>query len=420
MKKFIILALIHFTVFGEAISQDSTYFELGEGANLSLNDGDYFFSIGGNLKSAYTYTRDTAEILESKHGFALQRAQFSLLGKAKNEKMTFFILADFVNTWSLLEAWVGFDVANKKLFISAGQKLVNTNNREVNTHQNYFQFVNRSILSSNYARLGREFGLFIDGNFDVGGVVLKPSLAFTSGDGINSFGNGTTDRYDYGGAKFGGRLEVYPFGEFSEGNDFLGADLARESTPKIMIGSAFSSNQGASDQVGEGHGQFVFYSQIDSDGQFRNAYPNYQKLYADVIVKFKGFNASLEYVNAFGSEITGLYTNTDPLAQIPIYKGDISQYLVLGTGLNVQAGYLTKNNWSLDVRYTQITPEFDNEPFSVITNQEDITVGLTKFLKGQAMKIQLNADFLTYDQLENDALVEKGEIRASAALQIIF
>ncbi len=420
MKKLILLAFIYFTLSEAAISQDSTYFELGQGANLSLNDGDYFFSLGGNLKSAYTYTRDTAEILTSKHGFEMQRAQFSLLGKARNEKMTFYILADFVEVWSLLEAWVGFDIANEKIFIAVGQKLVNTNNRERNTHENNFQFVNRSILSSSYARLGREFGLFIDGRFALGEMILKPSLAFTSGDGINSFGNGTTDRYDYGGAKFGGRLEVFPFGEFSIGNDFLGADLARESTPKVMLGSAFSTNQGASESVGEGHGEFVFFSQIQSDGSFRNAYPNYQKLYADVIFKYKGFNAALEYVNASASEIDGLFTDTDAASQTPIFQGDIAQYLALGTGLNIQAGYLAKNNWSLDLRYTQVNPEFENEVLSVITNQENVTIGLSKFLKGQAMKVQINADFLTFDQLENDALVEKGEIRGSVAFQIIF
>lgn len=420
MKKYIVLAFLTLTLIGKAISQDSTYFELGRGANLSLNDGDYFFSLGGNIKSAYTYTRDTTEILTDKHGFALQRAQFSLLGKAKDEKLTFYILADFVQTWSLLEAWVGFDIANDKIFISAGQKLVKTNNRELNTHENYYQFVNRSIVSSNFSRLGREFGLFVDGKFSLGQVLIKPFLAFTSGDGINSFGNGTTDRYDYGGAKFGGRLEIQPLGAFSEGNDFVGADLAREDQPKVALGTAFSTNQGASESVGEGHGDFVFYSQIKSDGSFRNAYPNYQKLFADLIFKYRGFNAALEYVSASGSEISGLFTDTNATAQTPVFQGDISNYLALGTGMNLQAGYLTKNFWSLDVRYSKVEPEFENEVLSVISNQEDITVGITKFLKGQSMKIQVNTNFLSYDQLENSALVEKGEVRGSVALQIIF
>ncbi len=420
MKKIFILTALVVVTMQHVSAQDSTYFDLGKGVNLSLNDGDYYFSLGGNIKTAYTYLRDTSEIIEGKHLFDLQRAQFSLLGKAKNEKMTFYILADYVNVWSLLEAWVGFDVAGDKLFIAAGQKLVNTNNRELNLHQNYFQFVEPSLVSTNFGRLGREFGVFIDGRLEIGNMVVKPSLSVTSGDGINSFGNGTTDRFDYGGAKFGGRLELLPLGDFTEGNDFLGSDLAREKTPKISLGGSFSSNQGASESVGEGHGDFLFFSQIQPDGSFRDAYPNYQKIYADVLFKYNGFNLGVEYVNSFGSEVEGLFTNSDATNQTPIYQGDISQYLVLGTGLNLQGGYVTKNFWGLDVRYSQVSPEYDDEAFSVLTAQQAFTVGVSKFLKGQAMKIQMNTDFLTFDELDNTALVEKGEIRASVALQIIF
>lgn len=401
-------------------AQDTTYFQLGQGVNLSLNEGDYLFSFGGNMKSDYTYLYDTSQLISGRHGFELQRAQFSLLGKAKQEKMTFFILADFVNTWALLEAWVGFDLANEKLFIAAGQKLVNTNNRELNKHQNFFQFVQPSLVSTRFAGLGREFGLFLDGKFAVADVVLKPSIAITSGDGLNSFGSGTTDRFDYGGAKFGGRVEILPLGEFSDGNDFLGSDLAFESAPRVSLGGSFTTNQGASHPVGEGHGYFLFYSQIQPDGSFRTAYPNYQKIYADLIFKYSGFNLGLEYVNAFGSEIKGLFTDTNASNQTPIYSGDIAKFLALGSGMNVQAGYLFKNLWALDVRYSSISPEFKNESASVLTEQEAYTVGVSKFLKGQAMKVQVNADFLNSKQRVNTTLVEKGEIRGSIALQVIF
>lgn len=418
-KSLITGLMLSVLVFGLS-AQSSSNFEMGKGLNLSLNNGDYTFSLGGNMKPTYGYMRDTSALISSKHRFNMQQAQFSLLGHGKNEKLTFYILADFVQTWSLLEAWAGFDLMNNQLFISAGQKLVNTNNKELNRHQNYFQFVNPSLVSLNFANLGREFGLFIEGNFEIGSLVIKPSLNITSGDGINSFGNGTTDRFDYGGAKLGGRLELLPLGNFSDDNDFLGADLAREKNPKFSIGGSFSTNQGASEQVGEGHGYFLFYSQIDENGVFRNAYPNYQKIYADFVFKYNGFNAGFEYVNSFGTEIKGLYTDADPVSQTPIYQSDIAKYLTLGNGFNIQAGYLLKSNWSFDARYTQVSPEFADEGLSILTNQEELTFGISKFLKGQAMKIQVNGGFLTFDQYNGNTFIEQRDFTASTALQVIF
>ena len=40
---------------------------------------------------------------------------------------------------------------------------------------------------------------------------IKPIMAITSGDGINSFGENSLDS-DQGGFKYGGRLNIYPMG----------------------------------------------------------------------------------------------------------------------------------------------------------------------------------------------------------------
>ena len=43
----------------------------------------------------------------------------------------------------------------------------------------------------------------------MGKIGLKPSLAVTSGDGTNSFGENSIDN-DQGGLKYGGRMNIYP------------------------------------------------------------------------------------------------------------------------------------------------------------------------------------------------------------------
>ena len=54
----------------------------------------------------------------------------------------------------------------------------------------------------------------------------------------------------------GGRLDFYPLGKFSENNNQSIADFIGEDKLKLVLGVAGSINDGASNQVGEGHGDF--------------------------------------------------------------------------------------------------------------------------------------------------------------------
>lgn len=85
-----------------------------------------------------------------------------------------------------------------------------------------------------------------------------------------------------GGLKYGGRLDVLPLGEFKSGNDGVGADFAREESPKLLVGGAMSYNDGASNKVGEGHGDFVLY---DKDGDSK--FPALRKIAADLLFNGK-------------------------------------------------------------------------------------------------------------------------------------
>ena len=68
------------------------------------------------------------------------------------------------------------------------------------------QLVERSRLTSSFASI-RDFGLFLqrDFRFD-NGSYLRNYFELTSGDGINNFTN------DYGGLKYGGRIDFLPLG----------------------------------------------------------------------------------------------------------------------------------------------------------------------------------------------------------------
>ena len=140
---------------------------------------------------------------------------------------------------------------------------------------------------------------FWKGNLALLPFGIVPQVAITSGDGRNSFGTDSRD-VDLGGLKYGARLDIYPLGFFSEGNDKSTADLAHEESPKLVLGVAASYNDGASHSAGEGHGDFFLYN---ADGRVQ--LPDYRQVYGDILVKYKGISVLGEYLIATATSLLG-------------------------------------------------------------------------------------------------------------------
>jgi hypothetical protein len=250
------LFLYGFTVFAQVeIKTESKEFQLGHGLRFNVNDGDYKFNIGGFIQGAYQY--DKTEGTDANNYMNAKNAYLSISGSILKEKVSFLLQNNFSNGRPLLDAWVAY-APFSNLKISIGQKQTFTNNREMTYFEDKLQFVDRGTFSSKFSDLGREFGVFLESEFQKGNFIIKPKLAVTSGDGLNSFGTNSTD-VDKGGLKYGGRIDILPLGKFKEGNDGYIADLKHEEKLKALIGSAFSYNVGASNRLGEGHGDFMFY-----------------------------------------------------------------------------------------------------------------------------------------------------------------
>jgi hypothetical protein len=181
--------------------------------------------------------------------------------------------------------------------------------------------------------------------------------------------------------KFGGRLDLYPLGYFKEGNDLTNVDLGREESLKMVIGVAGSMNKGASIANGEGHGDFLLY---DANGA--NNLPDYNQLYADLLLKYNGFSFLAEYVNTSADNLALVYLD-DSATQL-LAPTQISQFLVLGDSFNIQTGYVTENGFSFDVRYEKMTPEFENQTASILQDASAFTVGLSKYFKNNSLKLQ--------------------------------
>ncbi|MCY1492282.1 hypothetical protein D3C87_46050 [compost metagenome] len=352
-------------------------FKLGDGLNFNFNEGYYKFKISGFIQGFYGYEKTQG--LESENEMNAKRTYLSISGSLANDKISFLLQNDFSRGESLLDAWVAYSpISNLKL--SFGQKQTFTNNREMTFYEDKLQFTDRGIFSSAFSNTGREFGLFAESEFAISNVIIRPKIAITSGDGLNSFGSDSRD-VDNGGLKYGGRLDILLLGKFKDGNDGYIADLMHEDKLKILAGAAFSYNNGASNEVGEGHGDFLFYNYKNEE-----QYPDYRKYYADILLKYKGFSLLGEYVDASALALEGSFLNE--AATLPLYATQISQYLVLGNGYNIQGGYVTKSGYALDLRYEKLNPEYKENSLSLLSEQEAYTIGLTKYFKGNNLKIQ--------------------------------
>ena len=327
--------------------------------------------------------------------YGIKRSYFNMKGKLNNGLFTFLIQTNFSESFPLLDAWAGYH-PNKNISMYFGQKLSPLNNFSMQIMEYDLQFASRNYLSQNFSNYGREFGFFVESKFTFGEIGIKPILALTSGDGINSFGENSLDS-DNGGFKYGGRLNIYPMGFFKTNNEYIGHDLFKENNLKFMIGAASSLNIGASHKVGEGHynqnlisdGTFMFYDDSTSEKRL----PNYLKNNIDVLAKFKGFNFLIEYVNTAAYNLQGTSINTSGTL---LDTTQISEYLVLGNAYNFQIGYLFENYLSIDIRWGQSFKEFSFNDNSILKNYDNMAFGISKYFSNRAVKTQLMGRYLNF------------------------
>lgn len=379
MKTRLIFPFIFMTMGLFAQSKTNTNqadFAIGEGLVFSFNEGDYKFKISGMIQPYYGFVKP--ENQKASHFLNAKRSYFNISGEALKEKVKFLIQADFSSTSPLLDAWLSYEPI-KNLTFTAGQKQSIANNREMLFMEDHLTYADRSLLSSTFSNTGREFGLFAEYKISLGEVLIVPQAMLTSGDGKNSFGLDSRD-VDLGGFKYGARLDIYPLGAFTQGNEKQVADLAHEEKPRFVIGGAASYNNGASNAVGEGHGDFFIYNESGV-----NQLPDYRKIYGDLLFKFKGFSLLGEYGIATATSLEGAYL--DQTATIKLQPTEISQYLALGRTYNAQLGYVTKSGYGIDLRYTGIQQEFANAT-SVAKDATGFTAGLAKYFKDNSLKVQ--------------------------------
>ncbi|MCH2490305.1 MAG: OprO/OprP family phosphate-selective porin [Flavobacteriales bacterium] len=274
------------------------------------------------------------------------------------------VILDAVIMWNFyenFELWVGQTKlpGNVERVVSSGN----------------LQLIDRSLLNSRF-NIDRDVGfqlrhhLYLSEKF-----MIREKLAVSQGEGRNiTSGN-------LGGLQYTGRIEALPFGEFESSGDYSQADLKREATPKLMIGLTYDYNQDAV----KTRSNLGSYMQT-STGFYET---DISTLFVDAMFKVQGFSFMAEYANRAADD--PIATENDGTPAVDADGNLTGDVVLVGDAINLQAGYLFKNNYEVAGRFTSLS-------FDEVTgrdSQEQYTLGVSKYIVGHKLKVQSDFSYST-------------------------
>lgn len=280
----------------------------------------------------------------------------------------------------ILDAYLDWNFY-KNFSLKAGQAKLPGNRERVISSAN-LQLVDRSLLNSRY-NIDRDIGVQLSHHFKIGQqFIVREIASFSQGEGRNMSGN------NIGGYDYTFRVEALPFGEFTSNGDYVGAAIKRESTPKLSIGLTYDINNDAPRARGQ-NGSFIY----NLDGSYAGKTLN--TFFADVMFNYKGLSLMAEYANKTTPDgVAEVYDNVNDSIQIGTY--------FIGTGFNIQAGWMFKNKVEVCGRFTQINP------YRTLANEREYTLALSKYIVNHKLKVQTD---ISYRQtgFDGNTTVNKGK-----------
>lgn len=377
MKKHILILLLTTLTYAQAKAQIEVP-SLKKGIVFQANDNSFKAKLGFRMQNLIEHDFETSTS-DAHTNMLVRRFRIKLDGFIHNPKFVYKFemgisnrdigaSSDFAESGSasklILDAVLKYK-AHKNMEFWFGQTKLPGNRERVISSQK-LQFVDRSLVNSNFT-LDRDMGVQMHLKKELGKAIVKIKTSFSMGEGRN------ITKGNYGGFDYTGRFEILPFGEFTKKGDYFSSDLEREKKPKLAIGATYDINKDASRQGGQLK-SFVL------DTMENPFYTDLSTLFIDMIFKYKGLSIQSEYANKLG----------DSRAE----DGTIDPSLRFrtGSGLNVQMGYLFKNNIELAGRFTNITPDAS----SSLQEVNEYTLGLSKFIVGHTLKVQTDFSMSNY------------------------
>lgn len=401
-KKLALIGFIFiFTCTQFSHSQEISSTKFGKGLlNIVGKDSTWSMKVGARMQllSNFSWTdTGSSSFSDPEQNFLVRRARLKFNGFAYSPKLKYKIelglsnrdmsggseftkntpryIFDAVVMWNFyqnFELWFGQTKlpGNIERVISSGD----------------MQQVDRSLLNSNF-NIDRDMGFQLRHYFYLGDrFMVREKFAFSQGEGRN------VTEGNLGGHQYTTRLELLPFGKFMDKGEYKGADLNREPTPKLMLAATYDINKDAV-KTRSNMGTYMF-----NDIGFHET--DISTLFLDIMFKYKGFSFMGEYAYRDADNPIALNSDNTP-------TGDTVQ---VGRGLNLQSGYLLKNNWEVSARFTNITLDFN---ITGENPQEQYTLGVSKYIVGHKLKVQTDFSYL-------DATSESDELMWRLQVDVHF
>ncbi len=376
--------------------ENAPYFNYKNGLGFATPDSSYSINIRFRMQErALMTTASESDLSPETFEMRTRRCRLSFTGHMYNTKWSYYLQLSFSRgdmDWSVTDASTQNVSPNvvrdamvfykpiKNLTLGFGQTKLPGNRQRV-VSSGSLQFYDRSPVNANLT-LDRDFGFFGTYKTHMGKAVTYFKAAVTSGEGRNS-------NLSNAGLAYTGRLEVLPFGDFTDGGDYFEGDVVREKKPKLSIAGGYHLNDMA----------------VRTQGQLgKDLYSprTYQSYLADVLFKYHGFAISSEYIlrESIGSPITKSSTSTSTIS------------LLAGSGLNTQISYCFKSHYEIAVRYSTVSP--DKAATSSFKENQQYGIGITKYMMRHKLKTQFNL-FYNHD---NDLFKVKETKNFFAVFQI--
>lgn len=260
-------------------------------------------------------------------------------------------------------------------------------NRERVISSANLQMVDRSLLNKRF-NIDRDMGIQLRHHFNISDkFIVREALSIAQGEGRNvTTGN-------LGGHQYTAHLEFLPFGNFKSKGDYKGSDLKRETSPKLAIATSYDFNNNAvKNRSNQGN-----YMRNNNGSDFYKT--NISTFFIDAMFKYKGFSFMGEY--AYRDAKDPIAKNEDGTLATD-ENGDLTNQVVqVGSGLNLQTGYLFSKNWELSGRYTNINLD------EIITGkgvEDQYTLGISKYIAGHKLKVQTDVSYLDLADKKNQLM----------------
>ncbi|MDA0194232.1 MAG: porin [Bacteroidetes bacterium] len=350
----------------------------GKGIKLKAEDGSFEMKFSIRFQTLYV-GKLNLETDDYSDQLLIRRARLKFDGFAFSPKLNYKIELGITNSDTrnsssigipqnggtaniILDAVLRYEFADNWEVWFGQTKLPGNRERVISSQK--LQFVDRSLVNSRF-NIDRDTGLQLHHKSVIGSMVLNQALAISIGEGRDITSSNNPGGYDYTG-----RLELLPFGEFTNKGDYFGADLEREETPKLSVGFTADFNDNALRQGGQ-LGRFV----TDGGNQLKS---DLTAFFLDAVLKYNGLSVSSEFASKAGSAVNGFGT---------------------GSGFVAQVGYVFKNNIEPAIRFTKIEP--DNFR-SRLSEETEYTFGLSKYIVDHSLKVQTDFSYTDFPDSHNE------------------